>query len=114
MEREHKAPAPYLPYQWGDDVSFVYAIKAMKEGKASPEQQQLVLTRLVEMSGYYDLSYRPDSERDTCFAEGKRFFGAQIVKLMNLPAKVIQEAINRRKASNDPSNSKRVHNNRDQ
>jgi hypothetical protein len=30
------------------------------------------------------LSYRPQSERDTSFAEGKRFVGMQIVKQLKL------------------------------
>jgi hypothetical protein len=41
-----------------------------------------------ELCGTYDLSYRPDSERNTTFAEGKRFVGLQIVKMANLDVRV--------------------------
>ena len=30
------------------------------------------------------MSYRPDSERDTAFAEGKRHVGTQIVKFLKI------------------------------
>lgn len=87
-----KAPEPYLPYPWASNIPFVYALKAMNEGAASETQQKLVLRELLNLSGYYDLSYRPDSDRDTAFAEGKRFVGAQVVKMVNLPADVIEKA----------------------
>ena len=41
---------------------------------------------IVDCCDYYGLSYRPgeDGRRDTDFAEGKRFVGAQVVKMMNI------------------------------
>jgi hypothetical protein len=32
----------------------------------------------------YDLSFRPQSQRDTDFAEGRRFVGLQLVKLTKI------------------------------
>lgn len=87
-----KAPEPYLPYSWASNIPLVYALKALKEGTASEAQQKLILHELMNLTGYYDLSYRPDSDRDTAFAEGKRFVGAQVVKMVNLPADVIEKA----------------------
>ena len=87
-----KAPEPYLPYPWASDIPLVYALKALSEGEASDKQQKLIMRELLNLSGYYDLSYRPDSDRDTAFAEGKRFVGAQVLKMVNLPADVIEKA----------------------
>jgi hypothetical protein len=87
-----KAPEPYLPYPWASNIPLVYALKAMSEGKASDEQQKMILRELMNLTGYYDLSYRPESDRDTAFAEGKRFVGAQVVKMVNLSADVIEKA----------------------
>lgn len=87
------APPPYIPYRWQDRIQFVQALKAMHKGDASPDQQKIVLDCMMELTGYYDLSYRPDSERDTAFAEGKRFVGAQLVKMVNLKQDVIEIAV---------------------
>ncbi|WP_447867244.1 hypothetical protein [Rahnella bonaserana] len=89
-------PPPYEPYDWAENLPFVYALKAMKEGKATEDQQHLILKEMMNISGYYDLSYRPNSDRDTSFAEGKRFIGAQIVKLVNLTADVIEKSKQRK------------------
>jgi hypothetical protein len=71
-------PAPY-------DESVTGAIKALHAGTANAGQQQRALKWIVEvLCGTYDLSYRPESERDTSFAEGKRFVGQQVVKQLKL------------------------------
>jgi hypothetical protein len=73
-------PAPY-------DETVTGAIKALHAGNANAAQQQRALKWIVEvLCGTYDLSYRPgeDGERDTAFAEGKRFVGQQIVKQLKL------------------------------
>jgi len=71
-------PAPY-------DENVTGAIKALQAGAANGGQQQRALKWIIEaLCGTYDLSYRPQSERDTSFAEGKRFVGMQIVKQLKL------------------------------
>ncbi|QKJ88021.1 hypothetical protein PMPD1_3088 [Paramixta manurensis] len=90
-------PPPYEPYEWARNLPFVYALKAMHKGDATAEQQQLILKEMMTMSGYYDLSYRPNSDRDTSFAEGKRFIGAQLVKLINLSGEAIEKSKQRTK-----------------
>lgn len=92
-----KPPEPYLPYKWADNLPFVYAMKAMSKGEATESQQKLILAEMMALTGYYDLSYRPDSERDTAFAEGKRFIGAQLVKLITLSPDVIEKSKTQRK-----------------
>jgi hypothetical protein len=87
-------PPPYLPFNWAGDRAGTAAIKALDRGDATPEQQRLALTTIIEgICGYYDLSYRPNNEHDTSFAEGKRFVGGQLVKLTKLNINRIERAI---------------------
>lgn len=54
-------------------------------GRASEDQQRRAMTFIVhQLCGTYDLSYRPTSDRDTAFAEGKRFVGLQMVKFSRI------------------------------
>jgi len=78
---------PWIPPDHDEHV--VYAVRALAEGIASDSQQKLVWRYLMYVTGaseeFADLSYRPDSEggrRDTDFAEGKRFVGLMIRKLL--------------------------------
>jgi hypothetical protein len=69
------------------------AFEALQRGHASAHQQKLAMTWLVyECCDYYGLSFRPgeDGRRDTDFAEGKRFVGAQVVKMMNIKAGMLK------------------------
>lgn len=73
-------PAAYTEFD-------IASIKALFDGKASEQQQKnAVHWILFEACKIGDLCYRPDSARDTDFAEGKRFVGLQIVKLTKIPA----------------------------
>jgi hypothetical protein len=75
---------PYKPFPWDKDLPGAAAIQACWNGTADEVQQRKAMETIVTgLCGYYDLSYRP-SERDTAFAEGKRFVGAQLVKLTKL------------------------------
>ena len=71
-------PTPYSPQVHA-------AIKALADGKANEGQQQTALNWIIEASDYYDLAYYPgdNGRRDTDFAQGKRFIGSQIIKLIN-------------------------------
>lgn len=74
---------PWRPPDW--ELADAAALQALARGDASPEQQQRGVAFVVnQLCGTYDLSYRPTSSRDTDFAEGKRFVGLQIVKLLKL------------------------------
>lgn len=75
----------YSPVEY--EIADIAAIQALMNGTANADQQRRALKWIVESAaGYYDLSYRPGEggRRDTDFAEGKRFVGAQIVKLSKL------------------------------
>lgn len=77
--------APWLPVV--PTIPEVAALKALQHGKATPEQQQLALRWFIEKAcRTYDASYRPggpEGDRDTAFAEGRRFPGNQCVKMLN-------------------------------
>jgi hypothetical protein len=63
------------------------AIKAMAEGEATADQQKRALEAIIyRIACSDDLSYRADDhggERDAAFAEGKRYVGLQIKKLIH-------------------------------
>lgn len=71
------------------DGPVVAAIKAMAEGKARPDQQVRVLNFLLQdLCRTYDLSFRPDDmggDRETAFAEGRRFVGLQLRRVLDTP-----------------------------
>jgi hypothetical protein len=59
----------------------------LQAGNANAGQQHRALQWIIEAPcGTYDLSYRAGAgvERDTAFAEGKRFVGQQIAKQLML------------------------------
>ena len=81
------APAPWLPASY--EPADTGAIKALQAGNANEGQQQRALAWIINtLCGTYDLSFRPGEggERETAFAEGKRFVGLQIVKQLKIPA----------------------------
>jgi hypothetical protein len=81
---------PYLPAKW--EPADIAAIQSLARGDASTDQQQRALDWIISAAGTYDLSYRPESDRDTAFAEGKRFIGLQIVKALKLNLAAIKQA----------------------
>lgn len=70
-----------MPFPW--ELADANAIKALVRGDANSVQQQRAIDFIIRMARTYDLSYFP-SDRDTAFAEGSRFVGLQIVKLINI------------------------------
>lgn len=86
MSAPKPSTKPWEPWT-GYTAADARAFGAFDRGEATPEQQRRVMAVLIEtLCGYYDLSYRPGDggDRDTAFAEGKRFVGAQIVKLTKI------------------------------
>lgn len=75
------------------DKSVIQAIKDFSEGKANEGQQRAAWDFLIERAaGFYDLSFRPDDmggARDTAFHEGRRFVGAQMMKIATTPTKIL-------------------------
>lgn len=76
--------APWLPPPY--ELADVDAMKALAAGTATKNQQVRALAWILgPAAGRLDMSYRPgeDGRRDTDFAEGRRFVGNQVVKLIN-------------------------------
>jgi len=69
------------------------AVQALLRGDCPPHLQQDFMRWLIEdVCGTYDQSYREASERDTVFAEGRRWVGNRIVLASKLdPAKLKSE-----------------------
>jgi hypothetical protein len=80
------ARAAWLPAEW--EPADVSAVQALARGDATEEQQKRALDWIINSAcGTYEVSYRPggqEGERDTCFAEGRRFVGSQIVKALKI------------------------------
>lgn len=75
-----------MPWQPAD----AHALRAVASGIADSEQQRRAMRWVIEAaSGTYQPSYRADSDRETVFAEGRRYVGLQMVKLINMPADVL-------------------------
>lgn len=85
MSAKRNPVSPWAPVTY--DEAITSAIKALQAGVASSDQQRIGLRWIIETaSGTYDMSYRPgtDGDRDTAFAEGRRFVGNQIIKQTKL------------------------------
>lgn len=82
--------APWKPPQY--EEADAHAFRALHAGTATPEQQRRALDFIIDsLAGTYDLSYRPSSDRDTAFAEGRRFVGLQIVKFLQIDFRRIKQ-----------------------
>ena len=69
------------PYEAAD----ITAIQQLEQGTATPDLQQRALKWIVECASMtYDQSYRPGDTHETAFAEGRRFVGNSIVKMLKL------------------------------
>lgn len=66
------------------------AVKALASGNANALQQGEVMSFIFRLAGVADLEFRPDSDRATAFASGKRFVGMQFAKTMNLTSETIK------------------------
>lgn len=78
--------APWKPV--GYDLPDIVALQALQQGTADAEQQKRALKWIVEVaSGRDEQSFYPggeDGRRNTDFAEGRRFVGNSIVKMLRL------------------------------
>ena len=83
----------WKPVDYSEAV--VLAFKSLATGTANDIQQKLALDWLITTAaGTYELSFRSDSdggERETAFAEGRRFVGLQVVKMVNMPPDLVAQ-----------------------
>lgn len=80
-------PVPWHPAKY--EAADITAIQLLERGECPPELQKRALNWIVNnVCATYDQSYRGDPG-DTAFAEGKRYCGNTIVKMLKLnPANV--------------------------
>lgn len=90
------------PYSHSDAL----ALKATWDGEATPEQQRQALQWIIIHAGQYgEISYRSDKDggdRETAFAEGRRFVAQQMQKLIGLDASLIAKLREQENAANHP------------
>lgn len=83
---------PWHPPEW--ELADAAALQALEAGTADKDQQRRALKWVVEQgAGYYQMSFQAGGEegrRDSDFAEGRRFVGAQVVKLLKLNLSVFR------------------------
>lgn len=83
----------WIPPDYTD--AHVTALQALARGEASEKEQKRALDWIINTAcGTYELSYRSDQDggdRETAFAEGRRFVGMQVVKLVNMAPAVLQQ-----------------------
>lgn len=86
-----KVTPPYLRCEY--DIPTVAAIQALAGGTATPEQQQGALNWIVhQAAATYGQSFQESGDRETCFAEGRRYVGNQIVKLTKISINALRKA----------------------
>ena len=76
-KREPWKPADY-------DKADHLAVLALAEGRADDQQQRRAWAWILHAAGIGDLSFRPgglEGQRETDFAEGKKWVGQQMLKL---------------------------------
>jgi hypothetical protein len=90
-------PEPWKPAEW--EEADAHAIRAVANGTASEDQQVRAMKFIIHnLCSTYDLAFRPggsEGDRATAFAEGKRWPGLQLVKLINLNLNSLRKAFGR-------------------
>jgi len=88
--RPSKPLQTWAPADWSN--ADVAALQALARGVANEGQQKRALDYIVNTLGLtYEHTYSPTSERDSCHAQGRRYVGLQIVKLVNMPAHLLKK-----------------------
>lgn len=88
------ARAPAVPASWHPtayNLAELSAVRAVAAGTADEFAQRRAIKWIIEKAaGTYEPSYRGDAGAETFHAEGRRYVGMQIVKLLNMPADVLE------------------------
>lgn len=80
------------------EIADVSALQALVRGEATADQQKRALDWvLYEAAQIRNVSFQPDSDRATSFAEGRRFVGLQIARLLSLSLRDLTLAAQRNK-----------------
>ena len=85
-----KTAPPHLRCEY--DVPVVAAVQALSRGEATPDQQKQFLNWCINhAAGTYNQSFQEAGDRETVFAEGRRFVGLQLVKLLHLSTNALRK-----------------------
>lgn len=91
MTAPAKRVPPFLRCEW--DVPTVSAVQALQRGEASAQQQKDFLAWTInQAAATYGVSFQIEGDRETAFAEGRRFVGLQIVKMLTLSVNALLKA----------------------
>ncbi len=86
-----KAAPPHLRCEY--DVPVVAAVQALSRGEATADQQKAALNWCINQAcATYGQSFQEAGDRETVFAEGRRFVGLQLVKLLHLSTNALRKA----------------------
>lgn len=82
--KANEFPHAWLPVSdW--ELADAAAMQALERGEANAEQQKRALGWIINKASLtYESTYSPISDRDSSFAQGRRFVGLQIVKLLKI------------------------------
>lgn len=86
-----KPVPPFLRCEW--DIPTISAAQALQRGEATAAQQQQFIQWVInEAAATYGVSFQLEGDRETAFAEGRRFVGLQVVKLLKLSVNALLKA----------------------
>ena len=83
---------PWVPPKW--EKPDAASLQAVLRGEATSDQQIRAINFIVvTLCGVNEMSFRsgPEGDRETAFAEGRRFVGAQITKMTKIPLSKIKD-----------------------
>lgn len=93
MPKPKNSSLPWSPADY--ESQHVRALQALAKGTCEEHQQIEILDWIINHAcDTYGMSFRPDElggARGTDFAEGKRFVGQQIVKMLKLNAATLSK-----------------------
>lgn len=91
MKKIKPPPPAFAPPDY--DAADITAIQQMERGEADAEMQKRAFNWIIRNAcATYDQSYRPGDVNETSFAEGRRFVGNAVIKMLKLdPSKVRRE-----------------------
>lgn len=99
MTKGRKEPWEPCSYEYHD----VVAMKALASGTATPDQQTRALKWIVETAaGLYEEHYfsGEGGDRNTAYDLGKAYVGRSIVKLVNMPAALMDQLRKKKEEKN--------------
>jgi len=90
-------PPPYFRADY--EIADASALQALQRGDASADQQKRALDWIIRHAARaYDVTFQPESERASAFAEGRRFVGLQTIHLLQLSTRDLLQREEQRRA----------------